>query len=273
MNGFCRILLLLTMPVTMAAQTLAHPGWRGNGIASELWWKHAVFVRMPADSTFTAAAGTLDAMSQAGADSMILPELQPAGEPPSPMQPFLSTFGTEEELDTLLREAAARRMHVIVHGDVLRLANNSGEVRFWMSRGIAGFDVGDVSPANMGSLRLLRGSLDRFPGRRILLAHTPPMDRGSSDPVTLHLRPDAGVAGAVDVTLIDALKAPLPPGGTLIVSASLLTDEAARESIRRVAASQGRTSGRTYSTARSSAAVVGRSSARSGRRSRRHRSR
>lgn len=160
---------LLLCPHSAQSQTLAHPGWRGNGIAPEAWWKHAVVVRMPADSTFTTAASTLDAMSQLGADSLLLPELQPLGERLPGAQPFAARFGTEDELDALLREAAARRMHVLLTADISRLAAHSNEVRYWMSHGIAGFDVGTLTAADMGSLSVLRTSLGRFPGQKVVM--------------------------------------------------------------------------------------------------------
>ncbi len=199
MKGLARILLLLVVPFTMAPQTLAHPGWRGNGIASQMWWKHAVFVRMPANSTFTTAANTLDAMSEVGADSILLPELQPAGEPPSATQPFSAKFGTEDDLEALLHEAAARRMHVLLMADISRLAAHSDEVRYWMNRGIAGFDVGTLTAADMGSLSVLRTSLGRFPGQRLLLAGF----SGWFPEKTLRPRSSAGVTclsrGSTDV--------------------------------------------------------------------------
>ena len=172
----------------MRSQTLAHPGWRGNGIASQAWWKHASFVRLGPDTTFADAAHTLDAMAEAGVDSMILPDLQPG---PDAALPFSESFGTEDDLDALLREASARRMHVLLTMPVARLSAGSGEVRFWMSRGIGGFDVGSVSPGDMSVLRGVRSAMARFPGERILLAHTAPDSRTPQnrrrDPIALHL--------------------------------------------------------------------------------------
>ncbi len=161
---------LLLCALVAHTQTLAHPGWRGNGITPEAWWKHAVFLHMPANSTFATAISALDVVSQIGADSIILPELQPAGEPPSATQPFVAKFGREDELEALLHEAAARRVHVLLTADISRLAAHSDEVRYWMSRGIAGFDVGTLTAADMGSLSVLRTSLGRFAGQKLLLA-------------------------------------------------------------------------------------------------------
>ncbi len=224
------------------AQSLSHPGWRGNGIAAEAWWKHATFVRVGPEATFAQAAQTLDAMSQVGADSLILPDLQPGAT-----LPFDAKFGTEDDLDALLREASARRMHVLLRVPLLRIGNNSGELRFWMSRGIAGLDVGDVRPADMDTLSLLRGAMDRFPGRRVLLARVPGESAASSrdDPVTLHLVSpgDAGtgkpgVLNAVEITA--AGTTPLPPGSVAVFDASLIESEAGRESVRHALSLRGK---------------------------------
>jgi hypothetical protein len=164
-----RTLFLLALCLPLAhAQELAHPGWRGNNIAPEVWWRHTTIVRFPAATTFDQATAGMGAMSTVGADTLILPDLVPPSGAP---QPFADTFGTEEQLDALMREASARHVHVLLQAPLGRLVANQGELRFWMNRGIAGFDVGTVTPADAGSLQTLRGALDRFPGQRILLAH------------------------------------------------------------------------------------------------------
>lgn len=250
-----RVCLALFLCAAVAgAQTLAHPGWRGNGIASEAWWKHAAFVRFPADTTFAKAADSLDAISAAGADSLILPDLLPTGsaqlDAEGTTHPFDAKFGDEQALDALLREASARRMHVLLGTDLLRLAGNAGELRFWMSRGVAGFDLREVTPAQGDTLQLLRGAMDRFPGRRILLAHVP--ENGNERPrrqdaVTLHLlSPGEAAAGqggapiAMEVHTADTLEVPLPANIAVVVDAALLTDETARENLRQALAARGR---------------------------------
>ena len=54
------VALLLCHFIGAQAQTLAHPGWHGNGIASQAWWKHASFVRFGSGVTFAEAANALD---------------------------------------------------------------------------------------------------------------------------------------------------------------------------------------------------------------------
>lgn len=161
-----RAFLFALAPATAAAQTLAHPGWRGNGIAAERWWQRAVVVQLPPDTTFAQATASLDTVSAAGADTLLLPDLQPE---PSGTTPFASRFGSMDELDALLREISARRMHVLLTAPLLRLANESGELRFWLARGIAGFSVGTLRPADVDTLHVLRSAVDRYPGQRLLL--------------------------------------------------------------------------------------------------------
>ncbi len=252
LRRYACITLLLCCFVS-GAQTLAHPGWRGNGIASQAWWKHTAFIRFGEDTTFTKVSESMDVMSEAGADSMILPDLQPAASVPSNNKgmtlPFDSKFGTEDDLDALLREASSRRMHVLLRVDLLRLAGNSGELRFWMSRGIAGLDVGAVTPAQMDTLRLLRGAMDRFPGRRILLAETPAQgasQRGAQDPVTLHMvsanqvTASSNLPQVMEVHSADSLRTELPPNTALVVDMDLLQGGLARESLRTTLLQQGR---------------------------------
>jgi hypothetical protein len=184
------------------AQQLAHAGWRGNSIAPEAWWKHAAFVRFHGDIPFAEVAKGIENMSAVSADSILLPDLKPPADASLPFDP---SFGSEQDLDELLREASARRMHVLVRMPLQRTQGErgAGEVRFWLSRGVAGFDLGTITPAEMDAARLLRGSIDRFPGQRILIARTPgaaetassASRRGTSryaaasrrDPITLHL--------------------------------------------------------------------------------------
>ena len=163
-----RLAILLCLCSTLlSAQQLAHPGWRGNNITPEAWWRHTTPVRLPADITFAQAAAALDPIGAIPTDSLILPDLVPQEGAP---QPFAERFGTEDQLDTLLREASARHMHVLLQAPLARLAAHPGEVRFWMNRGIAGFDLGTVTAADLATLQALRSTLDHFPGQRILLA-------------------------------------------------------------------------------------------------------
>ena len=248
LTGLCAALVLCTVP--MRPQTLAHPGWRGNGITPQAWWKHASFVRMSPDTTFAEAAHTLDAMSEAGVDSMILPDLQPAADS---TMPFQERFGTEEDLDALLREASARHVHVLIAVPVARLSAGGAEVRFWMSRGIAGMDAGSVSAGDVSVLRGVRSAMTQFPGDRILLAHTatPAMAKTSErrlDPVTFHLVPAGGgepqaaaASSAMEVTDVASLPAFSSSGMVPVFAERLLQQAEDRSRIHTALVQRART--------------------------------
>jgi hypothetical protein len=199
------------------AQELAHAGWRGNNIAPEVWWQHSSMIRCAPDVTFTDVAKMLDHVSDVGADSIVLPDLQPITT-----QPYAEKFGTEDELDALLREVSARRMHVLLTMPIQRAIKTPGEVRFWMSRGVAGLDLGTLVAGDMDAAQQLRASLDHYPGRRILLARTAdaaiPVTVGSkrhaaADPITLHiLSPEdaaSGVRRAGEVNAVEIAALPM----------------------------------------------------------------
>lgn len=218
----------LLVSVGARAQELAHAGWRGNNIAPEVWWQHASMIRCAPDVTFADVAKMLDHVSDVGADSIILPDLQPTAT-----QPYAERFGTEEELDALVREVSARRMHLLLRMPIQRAINTPGEVRFWMSRGVAGLDLGTLGSGDMDAARSLRETLDHFPGRRILLARTTdaavPVDASAkrkrgvvADPITLHiLSPEdaaSGVRRAGEVTAVEI--AALPESDVVAKSAA-----------------------------------------------------
>jgi len=263
---------LLLVAANARAQQLAHAGWRGNGIAPEVWWQHASMIRCAQDVTFADAVKMLDRMSDVGADSILLPDLEPTAK-----QPFAERFGTEEELDTLLREMSARRMHLLLHIPLQRAISNAGEVRFWMSRGVAGLDMGTLGAGDMDAARQLRASLDHYPGHRILLARTAGQEaqavtssarkRGSasSDPITLHIlspqdtgsgirhagevnaveiaampvgdeKADAAVTFPANVPYVRSLFPLLLASGAPILDSHLLTSDVARTSVQQVLA-------------------------------------
>ncbi len=233
-----RCFAALTLATAARAQTLARPGWRGNGIAAEAWWKHTAIVRLPQETTFAQAGAAMDAMSQAGMDTLLLPDLQPA---PGSALPFDERFGSEDDLDALLREMSARRMHVLLTAPLLRLGGNSGEVRFWLTRGIAGFAVGAVRPADADTLYLLRGAMDRFPGQRLLLVRGVNALHDVHSVLTLPVvSPGAAPAGTPRV--IDFGSGPLPsnlPGSVIpMLNAASIEADAVREQVRRLLAAR-----------------------------------
>lgn len=216
----------LLVAASAQAQELAHAGWRGNNIAPEVWWQHASMIRCAQDVTFADVAKMLDHVSDVGADSIVLPDLQPTAK-----QPYAERFGTEDELDALLREVSARRMHVLLQMPIQRATSTPGEVRFWMSRGVAGLDLGTLSAGDMDAAQQLRASLDHFAGRRILLARTTDAalpvvssgrKRSAVDPITLHiLSPEDAASGMRRTGEVNAVEiAALPENAVATRSAA-----------------------------------------------------
>ena len=242
--------LLLLVPATLPAQELAHPGWRGNAIAPQLWWKHARFVEFDPQDTLAGITKSLDLVSGVGADSILLPAIGSAGAGTSPIDP---RFGTENDLETLLSEAGARHMHVILQASLSSLTGSSGTaaVRFWMNNGIAGFDLGTIADdaQTHASLAQLHSQIAAFPGSRILMGTVASVAKGGSDPLAIHIvRPGVSSAPASGVTAVE-VSAPGPQKDALadaltllfatgqpILDAHMLTDTTAMKALREVLA-------------------------------------
>lgn len=243
--------LLLLLSATLPAQELAHPGWRGNGIAPQLWWKHARFVQFDPQDTLPAITKSLDLVSGVGADSIVLPAIGGTGAGPSPIDP---KFGTEDDLSTLLSEAGARHMHVILQAPFASLTGTSGTaaVRFWMNNGIAGFDLGTLQgdAQTHALLAQLHAQVAGFPGSRILMGTmAAAASGGGADLLAIHLvRPDVTSAPTSGVTAVevstpgpqkDALADALTllfATGQPILDAHMLNDPAAMKALREVLA-------------------------------------
>lgn len=173
--------LLLTLVAASApAQTLAHPGWVGNGIAIESWWQHAVFYKVsagqPGELSFAELTKRLDALRALGIDALVLPAPElPAPGSNGPM-PNL------DDLDVLLRQASSRGMRVLL---TIQPAAGSSDLaslaRFWLNRGVAGLHIAtppETSPeaaaAMVDSVRKLSAGTA---GQRVVLSDVaPPTD-------------------------------------------------------------------------------------------------
>jgi hypothetical protein len=130
-------IFLLTL-TTASAQSLARPGWSGNGLAPEPWWQHAVFYRI--DQAPLPTLAELPSLQAFGIDAVLLtpPSIQP--QPPAPDSP-----NAPLDLDDFLFQCARLHIHVLVPLDLAAPDADPGKtlalVRSWLYRGAAGFVV------------------------------------------------------------------------------------------------------------------------------------
>ena len=158
------VLFLIVFAAPIQAQTLAHPGWAGSGLASAPWWRNAVFYRIavPAfqDSDgdgigdLSGITQRLDYLQSLGVDAIVLPRPDDDGN----------------AFSDLVRDASSRHIRIVVELSSTDLIH---EARRWLTRGAAGIAIENSfhSPADEAEahLRELRALTDSFPGERVLL--------------------------------------------------------------------------------------------------------
>jgi alpha-glucosidase len=178
---------LVTFAVSMHAQMLARPGWSGNGMAAEPWWKHAVIYEIY-PSSFQDASGNgnlkgiterLDYLQSLNIDAIAL---SPIYSPPSAGAGYTAIdpqFGTMDDFDALMREAGRRNIRVLLGIDLDPAAIHekaaAESVHFWLNHGVAGFEVyaSAVPPAEIHPLlHDLRKTTDSAVGQRMLVGET-----------------------------------------------------------------------------------------------------
>ena len=213
-------LCLFAFAAPALAQTLARPGWQGSGIATNLWWKHAIFYHVdpanfspaPGESPLHALTQRLDYLRALGVDALLLTPLQPDPAHPTAILPAL---GTLDDLDALLREASRRDLRVLldlapripapqIADSRIPDAETPNAARFWLNRGIAGFHLSGSDDTAHAQAVQLRKVIDSYLGHRILI--------GDADP-TLPIQPRQRTykspgTETFDLVLNTSLKAP-----------------------------------------------------------------
>lgn|SRR6187402_129049 len=121
--------LCLLFGLCAPAQQLAHPGWRGNGMASEPWWKTAViyeiYPRSFQDSNgdgigdLKGITQRLDYLRTLGVDAIWLTPIYPSpqkdfGYDISDFTAIDPQYGTMEDFDNLVQEASRRGIRVLM---------------------------------------------------------------------------------------------------------------------------------------------------------------
>jgi glycosidase len=203
--------MALSLSAKAPAQTLARPGWAGSGMATQSWFKHAVFYRIDTRTFARAADGTdgspgtlkgvttrLDYLRDLGIDAILLEDLG-SGTGHDPIDP---AFGTVDDFDALSLQAGKKNLRILVtlsHPD-------PALARYWLTRGVAGFYVpgSSTTPAIAAIRKLLPGSM----GQRILITDAdlsgssakPPLNELQLDQSLTKL-PETGVAAGVRTAL------------------------------------------------------------------------
>jgi hypothetical protein len=189
----CSLAIVLALPLAAPpthAQTLAHPGWVGNGIDINPWWQRALFYQVEPPQSgavdFKALAVRLDALRSLGVDALLLPapELPPPGS--NGAMPDL------DSLDELLRQAGSHDIRVVLTIHAPNATTDlSGLARFWLNRGIAGLHIATPAGASPEQAQAMVDSLRKLTagtlGQRILLT-----DLDLAQPATANQPQSAG---------------------------------------------------------------------------------
>jgi alpha-glucosidase len=164
------------------AQTLAHPGWAGNGVTVDPWWKRAVFYRIDPQrfqATGDASTGDLAGIVQRigyiqslGVDAIIVD----TAALPSP-----------DGFDDLTRAAAGSHVRVLaaLGAPASQSAADDAQylalARMWLNQGAAGLYIPTAQLAKVDGaahianlLHALRTLTNSSPGERVLLADAAP---------------------------------------------------------------------------------------------------
>ena len=174
------------------AQSLAHRGWAGNGIAVTPWWHGAEFAEWPATASGgledAEYADRLDELRALGVDALVVPA------------------GMEDaEYDRLVREATSRRLRIVVD---LALEGSEAEVtahaRAWLNRGVAGLrlTLAGVPPSWVQARLALAAErvVQSFAGQRVVLWNGPASAAGTA-PASARRRGRAAPVSTVRVAV------------------------------------------------------------------------
>src|SRR5580692_11100872 len=181
-----RRLLALSLTAALAttahAQTLARPGWVGNGINTDVWWKNAIVYEVnPLNFNPTGGSGLhgiaqrLEYIQSLGADVVLLTTIQPDASLAHSIDP---AYGTLDDLDDLIHEASRHNIRIMLDLDPhIPAADLPNVARFWLNRGIAGFHVSGTTPEARAQAAELRKATNTYMGQRILIADVDPQQQ------------------------------------------------------------------------------------------------
>ena len=173
--------LLLAATCSTPAQVLARPGIITTGLNADPWWRQAVFYRIgtvsPAGETsaaplhpvanYNSIAARLDTLHSLGVDALLIPTpALPSSPAPDPAL---------DDFDELVHQASLRGMRVLAAFPASSAnADLASSARFWLSRGVAGFQLitpPGTSPQDSQSiLQDLRKITSGAVGQRIVIS-------------------------------------------------------------------------------------------------------
>lgn len=171
------------LATSLAAQTLARPGWVGSGLSSQAWWQSALIYRVQPQSfqdsdgdgtgDLRGLAQRLDYLQSIGADAVLI-----------------ESHTNDAGFDDLLSEASRHHIRIIVQLDDATSSRPVStdqvisQARSWLRRGVAGVYVTRALLNTVASrsdfhdavflLQELRAVADTFAGERVVLSADSP---------------------------------------------------------------------------------------------------
>lgn len=183
----------LLLSSVAGAQTLARPGWVGNGMTSQTWWQSAVIYRVQPQffqdsdgngvGDLRGLADRLEYLQSIGVDAVLI-----------------ESHTNDAGFDDLLSDASRHHIRILIAlgADAAQTPNANqliAEARAWLKRGVGGVYVSEpllnaiTGRSNFQEavflLQELRTVADSFPGERIVIAgDSPAVSAAGSSPRT-----------------------------------------------------------------------------------------
>ena len=139
------------------SQRLAQRNWQGSGLTAQTWWPRATFcsldLRKDRTRSLSGVVARLDEFQAIGCEAIVLDILAPASSAGAPIS---LSFGTLEDSDSLIEQMGRRKMRLILNLPAQTEAEPASkltldQMRFWLSRGVAGFVLRTASDSSEAS--------------------------------------------------------------------------------------------------------------------------
>ena len=179
-TGALLVLAFVAAGNRLPAQVLARPGWAGSGVATEPWWRSAVFYRIDPErfqdsgssgrGDLAGIATRLDYVQALGVDAIVLD-----GDVDLNGLDDLVRAGSEHHIRTLLTVTPAMQagdrqaLLATVHGWM-----TAGVAGLWLPKPVTGAQQASAASGYPSLLALLNTMLRGIPGARVLLTDPSP---------------------------------------------------------------------------------------------------